>query len=271
MKHSKNTWIPTIHYYSHILFALCTVIAIYGIVHAPASDAKELEADLLAKAQMLQQEEDDPTTMPQAKQNNSVASVGSQDNKNNSLSTSQAQKTKENSTSVPSTSCPINRTDEPKVSPTISVIGDSVFLGASSAFRKLYNNSFVNAKISRQVVQALDVAKDMNKQGKLGDTVIIALGTNGNFNSAVGQKLINYLGKDRTIYWIDVYGKDLSIQNEVNTTIDRVVSANKNVHRIYWSKEGAKHPDWFYQDGIHLNPHGEKKYAKFILEKLQLQ
>ena len=82
-------------------------------------------------------------------------------------------------------------------------------------------------KISRQVVQALDVAKQLDKKHKLGDIVIIALGTNSNFNSKSGQKLIDYLGKDRTIYWIDTYGKHLDIQKDVNNTIQRVVAANK--------------------------------------------
>lgn len=62
--------------------------------------------------------------------------------------------------------------------------------------------------------------------------MIIALGTNGNFNSATGQKLIDYLGPDRTIYWIDAYGRDLPVQKDVNQTIRRVAAANQNVHVI---------------------------------------
>ena len=98
--------------------------------------------------------------------------------------------------------------------------------------------------------------------------MIIALGTNGNFNSSTGQKLIDYLGPDRTIYWIDAYGRDLPVQKDVNQTIRRVAAANQNVHVIAWSKEGGKHPDWFYQDGIHLNITGQKKFARFIKKNL---
>ena len=76
----------------------------------------------------------------------------------------------------------------------VTVIGDSVFLGASVAFQQQCENAVVDAKISRQVVQALDVAKQLDKKHKLGDIVIIALGTNSNFNSKSGQKLIDYLG-----------------------------------------------------------------------------
>ena len=48
----------------------------------------------------------------------------------------------------------------------------------------------------------------------------------------------------------------------------KTADANQNVHVIAWSKEGGKHPDWFYQDGIHLNITGQKKFARFIKKNL---
>lgn len=151
----------------------------------------------------------------------------------------------------------------------ISVIGDSVFLGAAPSFQKIQKNTVIDAKISRQVSQGIDVAKQLKKKGKLGDTVIISLGTNGKFNPATGQELINYLGKGRTIYWIAVYGKDLKWQNSVNKTIQKLVKKNKNTHLIPWDKTAQKHPDWFYQDGIHLNTKGQDGFARFVKKKIR--
>lgn len=150
----------------------------------------------------------------------------------------------------------------------ITVIGDSVFLGAAPAFTKIQKNVIVDAKVSRQVRHGLDIAKKLNKKKKLGDTVIIALGTNGVFNSATGQTLIDYLGADRTIYWINAYGKKLGCQRDVNKTIQKLAKKNDNVTVISWAKEGKKHPDWFYQDGIHLNPTGQAGFARFIKKKI---
>ena len=221
---------------------LCILVASYGIIKAPASDTRKLEADLREKQQLIVE---GTSTLP-------------------------SQPTSALHTAVPADNMPADTSKEAVTKRhLVTVIGDSVFLGASVAFQQQCENAVVDAKISRQVVQALDVAKQLDKKHKLGDIVIIALGTNSNFNSKSGQKLIDYLGKDRTIYWIDTYGKHLDIQKDVNNTIQRVVAANKNVQRIYWSKEGVKHPDWFYQDGVHLNPHGEKKYARFIMQMIQ--
>lgn len=228
---------------------LCILVASYGIIKAPASDTRKLEADLREKQQLINEEKG---------------------KKVEGTSTLPSQPTSALHTAAPADNMPADTSKEAVTKRhLVTVIGDSVFLGASVAFQQQCENAVVDAKISRQVVQALDVAKQLDKKHKLGDIVIIALGTNSNFNSKSGQKLIDYLGKDRTIYWIDTYGKHLDIQKDVNNTIQRVVAANKNVQRIYWSKEGVKHPDWFYQDGVHLNPHGEKKYARFIMQMIQ--
>ena len=231
MKKKNNRFMNSLKSLGSALLVIAILIASYGIYHAPTSDASQLEAELEKNEQELAREEATPagTTATQT-----AATTGTPDISQSS----------------------------------ISVIGDSVFLGAAPAFKKLYKNAVIDAKVSRQVVQALDVAKNLDKKGKLGDTVIIALGTNGNFNSATGQKLIDYLGPDRTIYWIDAYGRDLPGAKDVNNTIRRVAEANNNVHVIAWSKEGPKHPDWFYQDGIHLNITGQKKFAKFVRKNM---
>ena len=239
MKKKNNRFMNTLKSFGSALLVVAILIASYGIYHAPTSDASQLKAELAKNEQTLAKEEATPANSPaKSPDREAVTQMYA-------------------TTGVPDIS-----------QSSISVIGDSVFLGAAPAFKKLYKNAVIDAKISRQVVQALNIAKKLEKKGKLGDIVIIALGTNGNFNSATGQKLIDYLGPDRTIYWIDAYGRDLPGAKDVNKTIRRVAKANNNVHIIAWSKEGPKHPDWFYQDGIHLNITGQKKFAKFVQKNL---
>lgn len=220
-----------------ILFC-CTVIAIYGIINSPDSDEDELEQELTRNEQMLNQN------------NNDTAVDASPETKAVSSSAAQPQTT--------------NAPEE-----TISVIGDSVFLGAAPAFQEQKKNAVIDAKISRQVYHGLDVAKKLNKKKKLGNTVIISLGTNSKFNPVTGQELIDYLGSERTIYWINAYGKKLDFQKEVNKTIDNLAKKNPNVHVIYWDKEAKKHPNWFYQDGTHLNTKGQQGFSAFVIREME--
>lgn len=235
-----------------LLILLCTIIGSYGIATAPESDQSTLEQELQQNARTLEDME----------QNN----LSEENSKGDSAQTDNTTTTGDINP-FPLTEPPLSES-APSVTekPTeiISVIGDSVFLGAAPAYQKLVPDAVIDAKISRQVYQGLDVAKKLDKKGKLGNTVLIALGTNGKFNEVTGQELIDYLGKDRRIYWITAYGKKLSWQKEVNQTIQKLSEKNENVSVIAWAKEAKKHPNWFYQDGTHLNTKGQAGYAKFI-------
>lgn len=231
-----------------LIILLCTIIGSYGIATAPKSDQSMLEQELEQNAKTLENME----------QNNL-----SQDRDHPSSASGTPETTDQNNPSLASLSPAV--TEKPEE--IISVIGDSVFLGAAPAYQKLVPNAVIDAKISRQVYQGLDVAKKLDKKKKLGSTVLIALGTNGKFNEVTGQELIDYLGKDRRIYWITAYGKKLSWQKEVNQTIQKLAEKNDNVSVITWAKEAKKHPNWFYQDGTHLNTKGQTGYAKFIVKE----
>lgn len=145
----------------------------------------------------------------------------------------------------------------------ITCIGDSVMLGAAPAIQDMLRGSAVDAKESRQVSQAAEIAKGLENQGLLRKNVIIALGTNGPFTLSQGQTIIDALG-DRKIFWVTCYGKHVSWVPKSNRTIRKLAKKNKNVEIIDWNQEGPKHPDWFYSDGIHLTPEGQKGYAKFL-------
>lgn len=287
MKYTKNNLHRFLKYLGTILLTAGICIGAYGIFTAPSSDATQLEKELEKNAHDLAMDEDSPVQTPVAVetpvtaktptslQSSSKASEDLPDKKAKKPSVKQQPASPVASPdSTPmetATQAPVSaeETDCPDTDEAISVIGDSVFLGAAPAFKKIYKNAVIDAKISRQVVQGLDIAKSLEQRGKLGKTVIIALGTNGRFNSSTAQKLIDYLGPDRTIYWIDAYGRNLPVQKLVNDTIRKVAKANPNVRVIAWSKEGGKHPDWFYQDGIHLNITGQKKYARFVYKSMK--
>lgn len=149
---------------------------------------------------------------------------------------------------------------------SITAIGDSVMLGAAPAIKEVLPECVIDAKESRQVTQAKEAANILENKGDLGDTVIIALGTNGTFDKTAGQALIDYLGKDRNIYWITAYGQHLQWQDYSNEVIYALAEDNENVTVIDWAETAPGHSDWFYEDGIHLNADGQKAYADFIKE-----
>ncbi len=118
---------------------------------------------------------------------------------------------------------------------SITAVGDSIMLGASPAIKNILPQCIIDAKESRQVTSAKEIIENLDNQGNLGKIIIIALGTNGPFDEATGQDLIDYLGKDRTIYWVTVYGQHLQWQNDSNFIIHTLAEKNDNVHIIDYS------------------------------------
>lgn len=226
-----------------IIILFCTAVGGYGILHAPGSDRTELEQELTQKEKQLEQE----------------LEAEAPDEQSRDELPGEKQESESQDTPSPS----------PASEDFLTVIGDSVFLGAAPSFQKLEKNAVIDAKISRQVCQALDVARKLDKKKKLGNTVIISLGINGKFNPATGQALIDYLGPDRRIYWVNAFGKEKKIQKEVNQTIRELADRNSNVTVIAWADEAAGHADWFYQDGTHLNEKGQPRFAEFIKKALE--
>lgn len=152
---------------------------------------------------------------------------------------------------------------------SVTMVGDSVLLGASPSILAVQPDYVIDAKVGRQLVQAGSVLDSLEAQGLLRQTVVMELGTNGAFGVEKGQELINRLGNGRTIYWVTVYGRELGWQEESNATIRQLAAQNENVHIIDWSQAVSGHPEWLCGDGIHLSAAGRDAYANIVLGGLQ--
>jgi peptidoglycan/LPS O-acetylase OafA/YrhL/lysophospholipase L1-like esterase len=150
----------------------------------------------------------------------------------------------------------------------ITAIGDSVMLGAAPSIKEILPKCMIDAKESRQVTKAKEIVDNLSNEGNLGNTVIIALGTNGPFSESKGQELIDQIGKDKAIYWVTVYGKKLQWQEKTNSTIRDLAENNENVFIVDWENAAELHPEWLYNDGIHLNAEGQAAYANIIIKSL---
>ena len=173
-------------------------------------------------------------------------------------------------TMVPVTTSP---TPDPIPEPTlntarVTMVGDSVMLGALTSLQEHLPGCIVDAQVSRQIWDATAVFDTLDAYGQLGDTIILALGTNGPFTPEEGQGLIDRLGPDRKIYWVTVYGTTLSWQEQSNSSIRAVAAKNPNVTIVDWAALAANHGEWLYSDGIHLQAAGQDAYADMITDAL---
>lgn len=154
----------------------------------------------------------------------------------------------------------------------VAAIGDSVMLGSSDSLRKELPGIYIDAKVSRYVGAGEGIAKKMQSEGRLGNVVLIGLGTNGpisGYYESDTKALLKYLGDKRQIFWVNVYCPGLEWQNSNNKYLEELAKTHKNIKIIDWYSLISKHPEWLAEDGIHPNDEGVKAYAQLVRTSME--
>ncbi|MFB6365589.1 hypothetical protein ACFCP7_16250 [Paenibacillus elgii] len=149
----------------------------------------------------------------------------------------------------------------------ITAIGDSVILDAAPFVEKTLPGIVIDGKIGRQMYQAEEVVKKLQAEGKLGDRVILELGTNGSFNTEKLRSLLELLDDARQVFLVNV-PVQREWQDSVNKKIAEVANEFSNVTVVDWYSSSEGKDDFFYHDGVHLKPDGGQYYASFLVKAL---
>ncbi len=162
---------------------------------------------------------------------------------------------------------PTNATSDTEIG--VTLIGDSVLAGAANeVISKLGPQTVVDATVSRQFKDADDVISGLRAQGKLGDVVVIHLGTNGAFNSTTFDETMQAMsGVDRVIVLTVFVPKRW--ESVVNAAIASGKERWPEVEVIDYNAFGKDHPEYFNKDGVHLNSTGQSAYATFLDEAIR--
>ncbi|MBR0138165.1 MAG: acyltransferase family protein [Erysipelotrichaceae bacterium] len=142
----------------------------------------------------------------------------------------------------------------------ITTVGDSVMVGATQKLYDTFNNIYVDAAVSRTAWVVEGILTPLKKKGILGKAVVIHLGTNGDVPEAVKDKIMSICG-DSDVFWVTVTN-DRNVH--VNDKLKKFVEKYPNAHLLDWETLSAPHPEYFYSDGIHLNPTGRAGYAREV-------
>ncbi|MMZ48538.1 O-acetyltransferase OatA [compost metagenome] len=150
----------------------------------------------------------------------------------------------------------------------VTAIGDSVILDAAPFLEKQLPGMTIDGKVGRQMSQVGNVLDDLRAQGKLGNKIIIELGTNGVFNQSQLKSLLTSLQDSRQIYLITTR-VPRGWQNTVNDNLREIAGEFQNVRLIDWYSASENRNDLFYDDGVHLKPEGAQYYASVLIDAIK--
>lgn len=149
---------------------------------------------------------------------------------------------------------------------SMTCVGDSVIINADSYLRSKIPNLYLDGKVSRQLVTGIDVLQGVKNNVGLGNVILIALGTNGDFDK---QKLAKFreIAEDRPIIFVNCVMPD-SWEGSVNKKISDYVELDSNSYLVDWYSYAKTRKDIFYSDLTHPKPIGAEEYADLILKKV---
>ena len=147
-------------------------------------------------------------------------------------------------------------------------IGDSVMLSAYTNIQDIYPDATIDAAVSRQIYHALDILSWYQSQGNIHNTVVISLGTNGVLDEKTVEQLLEMIGKDKSIFWVNVYAPGVEWEASNNKYLNELAKKHSNVTIIDWNSYISKHTDLLEADGIHPIEEGADAYAKLIQKSI---
>lgn len=145
----------------------------------------------------------------------------------------------------------------------VTLVGDSVLLGAGPYLLRRLPSASVEAKVGRQGSDGLKLVQSLRQDTLLGDATVIHLGTNGYLAEKQFRALLEQLSDRKTVVVLNVYGAR-RWTGPNNELIGRLSQNFDNVRLIDWHAIGQANPNYFVQDGIHLSGVGIHAYYNQI-------
>ena len=156
----------------------------------------------------------------------------------------------------------------PPAGQDVTAIGDSVMIDASQYLQQMLPGIAIDAAVGQQLYQVQAVVPQLKAEGVVGNRLVLELGTNGPYSVEQLEDLINSLGPMHKIVLVNTR-VPRPWQNQVNSTIATVARAYPNATVLNWYADSAAFPQYFYPDGVHLDPAGARYYASLITRALE--
>ena len=143
-------------------------------------------------------------------------------------------------------------------------IGDSIMELALKDLYEVFPNGYFDAAENRTARQTVDIIKDLNNRGIIGDTVVMCIGTNGEFYDKYTEAIMAEL-EGKTVFWFNATNADYPT---FNGELDELASRHSNIQILDWVSVINEHPEYLISDKVHPTIRGCKVYANFIYEQI---
>ena len=140
-------------------------------------------------------------------------------------------------------------------------------LGAVADLAEALPGATVDAVEGRQASSAFSLIDGLVNTSHLGADVVLHIGTNGTIDPQALDTVLTLMA-ERRVTLLNLHvprpWQDLN-----NATLAAAARAHPNVALLDWNVAASAHPEWLWNDGIHLRPAGAAAYRDLILDALR--
>lgn len=159
----------------------------------------------------------------------------------------------------------------PRVQPVLDikpvVFGDSVVLGAREKLKSVLGLISIDAKVGRQPREIAERIEIRRSEHRLGDFVIIHMGTNGVVTEKDLRPILERLSDRKRVVVVNVR-VPRPWMKPTNSMIQSIIVDYPNVRLADWNKASKNHRGYFGPDGVHLTGTGGQAFAELIEQVL---
>jgi len=151
----------------------------------------------------------------------------------------------------------------------VSAIGDSVMLGSAAQLeRDIPNLTVMDAAVGLQATAAIDILRSRQATGEIGEVVVVHIGNNGIFTAEELDEMMGLLAGARRVVLVNVnVPRPWAAPN--NAVLAEGAQRYPNAVLVDWYSASVDHPEYFVEDGVHLQIEGQKVYADLISAQVQ--
>jgi hypothetical protein len=151
----------------------------------------------------------------------------------------------------------------------VTAVGDSVMLDYQAPLQTDIPGINVNAAVSRQWSDGVQILQELKASGQLGAEVVVGLGSNGPITDSDFDAMMQVLTGASRVVFVNVH-VDRSWQDPNNAVLASGASRYPNVFVADWATLAAQNPAWFGSDGTHLaiNGPGAMALAELVTRTL---
>lgn len=151
----------------------------------------------------------------------------------------------------------------------VSVLGDSVVLGARTAITNAIPDARVDAEVSRMPGAFTGRVKRLDRRDKLANIVVLHPATNGVLTEEILRNTLEPLSDYERVVVVNA-SVPRSWERPNNAIIEKVVPDYPNVVLADWNSLAAGNREFFVSDGVHLTRQGAVAFAELIKDSAGL-